>query len=213
MAPTDKRGEHFDPGNYRPISTHSSIIQSFEKLVCKQPLSLVKKFKILSECQVGFRKGHSTEQAIAEITDNLKKSIDDDLFTCGVFLEFTKAFDTVSHSILLKKLKKYGVRGLSLKRFNSYLSNAKQDVSFQNSKSSKQTIICGVTQGSSLGPLLLLLFINDIFNSSEKLSFRLFADDTNIFASSKNSKDLETAVNQELTLVKKWYDIKKLQLT
>ena len=122
----------------------SYISQIFEKLVCKQLLSFVEKHKILNECQFGFRKGHSTEHAIAEIIDNLKNSNDNNLITCGVFLDFSKAFDVVNHAILLQKLEQYGVRGLPLKRFDSYLSNRKQYVSIQNAKSSKQTIICGV---------------------------------------------------------------------
>ena len=126
-----------------------------------------------------------------------------------MFLDFSKAFDTVNHAILLQKLEQYGIRGLPLKWFDSYLSNRKQYVSIQNSKSSEQTIICGVPQGSLFGPLLFLIYINDISNSSEKLSFRLFADDTNIFASSKTLKDLENTVNQELALVKRWCDVNK----
>ena len=104
VTPVDKGGDRFDPTNYRPISALSSISQIFEKLVCKQVLSFVEKHKILNECQFGFRKGHSTEHAIAEITDNLKNSIDNNLITCRVFLDFSKAFDTVKHAILLQKL-------------------------------------------------------------------------------------------------------------
>ena len=212
VTPVDKGGERFDPTNYRPISTLPSISLIFEKFVCKQLLSFVEKHKILNECQFSFRKGHSTEHAIAEITDNLKNSTDNNLITCGVILDFSKAFDTVNHAILLQRLEEYGVRGLPLKWFDSYLSNRKQYVSLQNAKSSEQTITCGVPQGSSLGPLLFLIYINDISNSSEKPSFRLFADDTNIFASSKKLKDLEDTVNQELALVKRWCDVNKLSI-
>lgn len=212
VTPIDKGGESYEPTNYRPISTLSAFTQIFEKLVYKQLISYIEKYNILTECQFGFRKGHSTEQAIIEITDNLRKSIDNNLYTCGVFLDFAKAFDTVNHKILLAKLEKYGIRGTPLKWFNSYLTDRQQYVEIHNVRSSIKTVICGIPQGSTLGPLLFLLYINDIVNSSDKLSFRIFADDTNIFASSKNAKELESTINQELVRVKNWCDINKLSI-
>ena len=130
---------------------------------------------------------------------------------CYIF-RFTKAFDTVNHLILLAKLEKYGIRGMPLKWFTSYLTNRQQYVSLGDTQSSLQTVRCGIPQGSSLGPLLFLLYINDIPNSSNKLSFRIFADDTNIFTSSSNLKQLETTVNEELKKVKHWCNINKLSL-
>ena len=184
----------------------SIFAQIFEKLVCKQLTSYVEKYDILHQYQFGFRKGRWTEQAIVEITDILKQAIDNNLFTCGVFLDFAKAFDTVNHSILLNKLEKYGIRGVPLRWFTSYLTNRQQYVSIDGTESSKQTIKCGIPQGSSLGPLLFLLYINDIPNCSDKLSFRIFADDTNIFASSSNASELQKLINQELSKVKEWCD-------
>lgn len=134
VTPVDKGGDSLIPENYRPISTLSSFSQIFEKLVYKQLTSYIEKYKIINECQFGFRKGHSTEQAITEITDNLKKSIDNNLYTCGVFLDFAKAFDTVNHAILLKKLEKYGIRGIPLNWFTNYLTNRQQYVSLGDSQ-------------------------------------------------------------------------------
>ena len=129
----------------------------FEKLVFRQLLNYIEKYEILYQFQFGFRKGRSTEQAIAEIIDNFKNAIDNNLFTCEVFLDFAKAFDTVSHNLLLKKMEMYGIRGLPLQWFTNYLSNRQQYVSLAGMESFRQTVVCGVPQGSSLGPLLFLL--------------------------------------------------------
>ena len=102
VTPIDKGGDITDAMNFRPVSTLSAFTQIFEKLVYKQLISFIEKYDILCQYQCGFRKGRSTKQAIAEITDNLKSAIDNNLFTCGVFLDFAKAFDTVNHSILLQ---------------------------------------------------------------------------------------------------------------
>ena len=210
VTPVHKGDDITDPNNYRPISILSIFVtQIFQKLVCKQLTSYVEKYAILSQYQCGFRKGRSTEQAILEITDNLKQAVDNNLLACGVFLNFAKAFDTVNHAILLNKLEKYGVWGVPLSWFTSYLTNRQQYVNTDGVESSKQTIKCGIPQGSSLGPLLFLLYINDIPNCSDKLSFRIFADDTNIFASSSNAMELQNLINQELSKVKEWCDLIK----
>ena len=212
ITPVDKGGELTDPTNFRPISTLSNLTQIFEKLVYKQLVSYIEKHDILFEYQFGFRKGRSTAQAITEIADTLRKAIDNNLYSCGIFLDFSKAFDTVNHSILLQKLESYGIRGLPLAWFESYLTNRKQYVALGDTKSSYQTMVCGVPQGSSLGPLLFLIYINDLPNSSEVLSFKIFADDTNLFASAKDLKSLELLMNSELKKVKEWCDINKLSI-
>ena len=101
VTPIDKGGEEMDPFNYRPISTLSALSQIFEKLICKQLVNYLEKHEILYKFQFGFRKGHSTSQAIAEIANNLRNAIDNNLYSFGVFLDFSKAFDTVNHTILL----------------------------------------------------------------------------------------------------------------
>ena len=135
-------GEDTDPSNYRPISTLSALAQMFEKLICKQLVSYLEKEKILCEFQLGFRKGHSTH-AITEIAENLRKAVDNNMYPRGVFLDFSKAFDTVKHKILLSKLESYGIRGLPLQLFTSYLTSRKQYTSYAI-HSLMQTVSCGV---------------------------------------------------------------------
>ena len=170
------------------------------------------KHNILYRYQFGFRKGHSTEQAIFEITDTLKKAMNKKLVTCGVFLDFSKAFDTVNHKILLSKLYHYGIRGIPHDWFRNYLHNRTQFVKIGSSQSNAETIICGIPQGSTLGPLLFLLYINDLPCCSKKLSFRIFADDTNMFFTSDNLLHLESIMNEELNSVYKYCNINKLSI-
>ena len=107
--------------------------------------------------QYGFRKNHSTDHALIELVDQIRLSIDNKRMTCGIFVDLSKAFDTVNHQILLKKLEHYGIRGITLKLFKSYLSERKQYVQINNCKSQTRSISCGVPQGSVLGPLLFLI--------------------------------------------------------
>ena len=148
------------------------------------------KKKILTPKQFGFRKGISTQDGINELLSNIYNSLENNEYTGAVFLDLSKAFDTVSHDILLKKLEHYGIRGLPLMILSSYLTNRKQYVSIDGCKSQKRAISVGVPQGSVLGPLLFLIYINDLPRSLTNLKAILFADDTTLFTSSMDIQQL-----------------------
>ena len=212
VTPIFKSGIVTELGNYRPIAVISPFSKVLDRLVYQQLVSFLEKQCLLFNFQFGFRKGYSTEYAILETLENLKSAIDDGKITCAVFLDFSKAFDTINHQILLDKLYKYGIRGLPHAWFSSYITNRKQFVKVGNTESSLKTITCGVPQGSTLGPLLFLLYINDLPESSKKLIFRIFADDTNIFYSSKDPEQLQRVINKELGNVLKYCTANKLSI-
>ena len=198
--------------NYRPISLLSVFSRLLEKLVCQQLLNFVTKHKILYDKQFGFKSNHSTLFALLAIIDKIQRAIDDGNFSCGIFLDLSKAFDTVNHQILLQKLEYYGIRGLANDWFRSYLHNRKQFVLLGNVKSDRLDVSCGVPQGSVLGPILFLLYVNDFHKSSNILDFHLFADDSNIFYTDSNLIRLESTINDQIKLVNAWLCANKLSL-
>ena len=171
------------------------------------------KNNLLFSRQFGFQKNTSTEHAILQFVDDIKQSFSKGEFTLGVFIDLSKAFDTVDHEILLKKLGFYGINGKTKQWFESYLRNRYQFVSFDNGKSTTLLkILCGVPQGSILGPLLFLIYVNDLHKASSDLLPVMFADDTNIFLSSKNIIELFSKMNQELKNIALWFQCNKLSL-
>ena len=212
IIPVFKNDEEDDPGNYRPISLLSNTNRIFEKLMYNRLKSYLEKKHILYSSQYGFRENHSTQHALLDIVNKIQTYMDKNLFSCGIFIDLQKAFDTVNHSILLHKLRHYGVRGIVNDWFSSYLSHRSQTTQVGLNKSSKEKTLCGVPQGSVLGPLLFLLYVNDIHSSSDKFDFFLFADDTNLLYQEKILKSLETTVNKELEKVHEWLTANKLNL-
>ena len=212
VIPVYKTGDETDPCNYRPISLLSVFNQLFEKLMYKRLRSYCEKNGIFFSSQYGFRDNCSTQHPILDILNKIQSKIDAKLFSCGIFIDLKKAFDTVDHSILLHKLNYCGVRGIINTWFSSYLSKRSQSTQIGSTVSNKEEINCGVPQGSVLGPLLFLIYVNDISRCSQIFDFYLFADDTNLLYSNKDLRDLETVVNDELIKVGDWLDAKKLSL-
>ena len=212
VLPVFWKGSETSPNNYRPISLLAIFNRILERLMYKRLINLIDKYNILFNKQFGFRSGHSTDHAILCILDKIQSAVESGLFSCGVFLDLSKAFDTVNHSILLDKLEHYGIRGVAKQWFSSYLKKRKQFVSINNTCSDYSDITSGVPQGSVLGPLLFLICIYDFQRCSSKLDFYLFADDSNLFYASKSLSDIESIINAELVRVKTWLSANKLSL-
>ena len=150
--------------------------------------------------------------ALTYLSNELSEGIDKNYKTIGIFLDLAKAFDTVNHNILLNKLECYGIRGIPNKLIKSYLTNRKQYLIYNETKSAQTDITYGVPQGSIIGPLLFLLYINDLHNTTNKLKFILFADDTSIFYMHQDETELRKTINNELTYVSTWFKSNKLSL-
>jgi hypothetical protein len=169
------------------------------------------KHNILDQNQYGFRKNSSTAFAIYDLIENKLNNLDEKLYICALYVDLSKAFDTVNHNILLKKLEHHGIRGVPLELFKSYLSNRKQYTYVNGSKSRESSIDIGVPQGSVLGPLLFLLYINDLPYVTSLLT-KLFADDTCLVFSAANIDELQIVINREMRLIHNWMVSNKLSI-
>ena len=212
VIPLFMKGCVVTTSNYRPISLLSVFSKITENVMYKRLYNLLELHNVLYSMQFGFRASHSINHALISMKEKIKESLDNRRFGCGIFLDLQKAFHTINHEILLDKLEHYGIRGPALNWFRSYLSDRKQYVSVNGFNSNLLSVTCGVPQGSVLGPLLFLIFINDLPNSSPKFCFYLFADDTNIHFEADKISELEKVVNKELGNVKQWLDANRLSL-
>ena len=213
VVPIYKSDDKHSFNNYRPISLLSSLSKLLEKIVAKQMVGFLYKHKILYKHQYGFRNGHSTCHPVLHFLDKIILALNkpNPEYTLGIFLDLKKAFDTVDHGVLLAKLNHYGFRGLANTWFKNYLGNRKQFVHINGENSSHKEMLCGVPQGSVLGPLLFLIFINDLPNCCKFFTL-LFADDTTFQLTGSNLVNLFDLANSELNKASKWFQINKLTL-
>ena len=206
------KGSILDIQNYRPISLLPNIDKLFEKIMHSRVTSFLETYQCIYPLQFGFRKKHSTTHALINIIELIKSALDQSKFACGIFVDFSKAFDTVDHNILLQKLSHYGIRGLSNKWFESYLTGRKQFVSIENIDSQLKDVIYGVPQGSVLGPLLFLIYINDLHKAIKYSTVHHFADDTNLLYTNKSLKSIHKKMKIDIKLLVQWLLANKISL-
>jgi hypothetical protein len=201
--------------NYRPISILPSISKIFEKIMYNQVYNHFNENNLFYPNQYGFRKGHNTEHAVIELIDRIIFEMEKNRTPLNIYLDMTKAFDTLDHEILLRKLEHYGIRNKSLELFSSYMTNRYQYVVLNNTESDLLPIKTGVPQGSILGPLLFIIYINDLVQASKIFKPIIYADDTTLFTAIRaldTQINRSTILNQELSEIFTWLKLNKLSL-
>lgn len=220
IIPIHKKGDTQIVDNYRPISLLPAFSKIFEKVVNKRLVSYLMKFSIIPECQYGFLPGKNTEMTIYNFVVDLIRNLDEGNMAAGVFYDLSKAFDTVSHELLLLKLEAIGIRGNALKLLESYLTNRKQRVCIKGEcngvwrefLSAESNIYRGVPQGSILGPTLFLVYIRDLPASLHSTSIYQYADDTSCIVSQQNIQNLSLRATDICGVVNKWCQSNALSL-
>ena len=210
VIPLQKDGDKSDVSNLRPISLLPLPGKLLEKIIHKNIMAFLNTYDLLDVRQGGFRKDHSTVKKIGDLTDDLYVAMNNQEVTTAVFIDFKKAFDTVSHNILIQKLELHGVKGMNLKLMKNYLSNRRQCVIANNIKSTLRSISCGVPQGSILGPLLFLIYVNDMPKCVKQCTVQLYADDTVIYFSNKCHIHAKDVLQRDLDNLQVWCQKNKL---
>ena len=198
--------------NYRPISLLPNLSKILERIIHKRLYTYITEKQLLYNSQYGFRSNYSTNKAITELMANILTGFDEKKYTLALFLDLSKAFDTIDHKILLKKLDYYGIRGVALNWIESYLKNRKQFVHYKGVNSSVKNVTCGVPQGSVLGPLLFTIYVNDLHVAMKHSKCILFADDTTIYRTDNDILRVYRLVNRDLMQATHWFWANKLSL-
>ena len=212
VVPIFKSGDDMLFSNYRPVSVLPVFSEVIERLMYNRLIGFINDNDLLYEYQFGFQKGQSTYMALVILLDKISEALENGECVVGVFLDFSKAFDTVDHDILLMKMKSYGIIDTAYDWFKSYLCDRVQYVTYNAMQSNRSAITCGVPQGSTLGPLLFLLYINDLSSVSKSCFSVLFPDDTNVFIKGKNLQELCNRLNDEPNNIQNWISCNKLSL-
>jgi len=212
VTPVFKSGDKSMVSNYRPISILSTISKVFEKLMCRRLMEYLDKNEILKNNQFGFRKMRCTSDAVLEFLNDANMSLDARCQFLTVCLDLSKAFDTIDHWTLIRKLAHVGVRGLPLRWFSTYLKDRTQYVRIRGTDSELRSLSAGVPQGSVLGPLLFLVYINEMSNVCPDLKCIHYADDTTVYVSDSDAQSLVTRVNSGLANLGGWLKNNKLVL-
>ena len=182
VVPVFKKGDKDLLNNYRPISMLPSISKIFESVIYNQLYEYLQEHRVITNSQYGFRKKHSTEYTAIELVDRIIEKLDRNKVPFNIYIDLSKAFDMIDHNILLFKLNHYGTRNGALNLLESYFMGRKQYCHFRSTDSAMLNIHKGVPQGSILGPLLFILYINDFIYSTDKFDFLMYADDTTLFS-------------------------------
>lgn len=212
VIPVHKGGRADDIMNYRPISVLPVFSKIFELSINIRLSKYLSKYDIISPSQYGFQKNKTTEDALLSAKQKIVGNFENQLYTLGIFLDLRKAFDSVDHNILVTKLDRYGIRGITLELIKSYLSFRRQFVKTDSAYSQQLDVKLGVPQGSILGPLLFLLYVNDITELETTPTITMFADDTSLFFTGKSLHVIEQSANLYLNELSLWLQQNKLQL-
>ena len=212
IVPIYKSGDTQIVSNYRPIAILPWLSKIFEKCISTKIMNFLIKFNIISLNQFGFLKGKSTVDAFHKLAEHIYSCLNEKQHCIGIFIDLKKAFDTVNHEILLKKLEMCGVRGVPLRWFASYLLERRLRVSIDGYNSVLKTINVGVPQGSVLGPILFLVYINDLPNVSNLFSSILYADDTTLLMNHSNYEQLIQTINNDIPNLIEWINANRLSL-
>ncbi len=218
VSPIYKKEDETLFTNYRPISLLPAISKVFEKVIFKQLYHFFQSNNLFYNSQYGFRSKHSTEFAALEVVDRIVTSMDENDIPINIYIDLSKAFDTLDYDILLQKLSYYGINGTSHDLMKSYLTDRKQFVQIEDTMSDTIIMKTGVPQGSILGPLLFIIYVNDIAHSSNLFDFIVYADDTTLSGTLKfiSNNSVETspslAINEELRKISEWLKLNKLSL-